>query len=294
MINFHKLGYLDVRKLKAYTDTQNFWLHCYNPIWLFLWSDLYKPEICFTNDYIFIRFLMPDIGICYYPPFTTKDFAKGIEIMRQDAEENGFDFYIAPISEEYKFQFMKMNIKTMENEQFSSYIYNALDLAIYPVSKYKKKKQAVDDFRRLHKASFVKMINKDEFKEILEFLNDWNIKVSTDSVDNSFFARLNMVKLAMEHLYELDLIAYEISNGEKIVGILFGSLMNNEGCIHDVICMPDVKGAEEELISAFAKSVQSAVKYVNLESDKGIKAIRKNRESYCPNRIEKFYATFSL
>ena len=55
MINFHKLGYLDIRKLKAFTDTKNFWLHTYNPNWLFLWSDLYKPEIAFTNEFIFIR-----------------------------------------------------------------------------------------------------------------------------------------------------------------------------------------------------------------------------------------------
>ena len=266
MINFHKLGYLDIRKLKAFTDTKNFWLHTYNPNWLFLWSDLYKPEIAFTNEFIFIRFLMPDIGMCYYPPFGNGDFAKGIEIMRQDAVENGYDFYIAPISEEYKYEFLNLGIKIHENEQFNSYIYQAVDLSIYSHSKYKKQKQAVDDFRRTYKNAFVKMINKDEFPQVLEFMNDWNVKVKSDTVDDSFFAKLNMIKQAMEHLYELDII----------------------------ITMPGIKGAEEELLSYFARSVQANVKYINLESDKGSKELRKNRESYSPNRQEKFYATFSL
>ncbi len=294
MINFHKLGYLDLRKLKAFTDSNNFWLHTYNPNWLFLWSDLYKPEISFTNDFIFIRFLMPDIGICYYPPFGKGNIEKGIAIITEDAKENGYDLYIAPISEEYKFEFMKLGIKIHENEQFNSYIYQAVDLAIYSNSKYKKKKQAVDEFRRLNKNSFVKMINKDEFPQILEFMNDWNAKIQTDDSNSTYFSTLNMVKQAMEHLYELDLIALEISNGEKIVGILIGSLMNNEGCVHLLITMPDVKGAEEELLASYARMVQATVKYINLESDGGSKKVRKNKESYCPNRQEKFYATFSL
>ena len=294
MINFHKLGYLDIRKLKAFTDTKNFWLHTYNPNWLFLWSDLYKPEIAFTNEFIFIRFLMPDIGMCYYPPFGNGDLAKGIEIMREDAKENGYDFYIAPISEEYKYEFLKLGIKIHENEQFNSYIYQAVDLSIYSHSKYKKQKQAVDDFRRTYKNAFVKMINKDEFPQVLEFMNDWNVKVKSDTVDDSFFAKLNMIKQAMEHLYELDIIALEISDGEKIIGIVIGTIMNNEGCVHALITMPGIKGAEEELLSYFARSVQANVKYINLESDKGSKELRKNRESYSPNRQEKFYATFSL
>ncbi len=294
MINFHKLGYLDLRKLKMYIDSKSFWLHAYNPNWLFLWSDLYKPEISFTNDYIFIRFLMPDIGICYYPPFGKGPLDKGIRIMEEDAKENGHDFYIAPISEEFKYDFMNLGIKIHENEQFNSYIYQAVDLSIYSSSKLKKKKQAVDEFRRMYKNGFVKMINKDEFPQVLEFMNEWNVKVQTDSVDNSFFSKLNMIKQAMEHLYELDIISLEISDGEKIVGVLFGTLMNNEGCVHLIVTMPGIKGAEEELISSFARSIQANVKYVNLESDKGSKELKKNRESYNPNRQEKFYATFSL
>ena len=294
MINFHKLGYLDLRKLKSFTDSKKFWLHNYNPNWLFLWSDLYKPEISFSNEYTFIRFLMPDIGMCYYPPFGNGDFAKGVEILRTDAEENGYDFHIAPISEEYKFEFMKLGIKIYENEQFSSYLYQAIDLSIYTTSKLKKKKQAQEDFRRTYKNGFVKMINKDEFPQILEFMNEWNVVMQSDNINNSFFAQLNMIKIAMEHLYELDILGYEISDGEKIIGIIFGTLMNNEACVHTLITMPNIKGAEEELLSSFARSVQAAVKYINLEDDKGSKDLKKKYESYLPNRKEKYYATFSL
>lgn len=293
MINFHKLGYLDLNKLKAITESKNFWLHQYNPNWLFLWSDLYKPEIAFTNEYTFIRFLMPDVGICYYPPFGGP-LDRGLAIIKDDAEENGFEVNIAPISEEYKFEFMKLGIKIYENDQFSSYICQALDLSIYSISKFKKKKQAVDEFRRVNKNGFVKMINKEEFPQVLEFMNEWNAVINSDSINNEFFSQLNMIKIAMEHLYELDILGYEISDGKKIVGIILGTIMNNEACVHGLFVLPNVKGAEEELLSSFARSVQVAVKYINLEDDKGIKANKKKIESYLPNRKEKYYATFSL
>lgn len=293
MINFHKLGYLDLKKLKSFTDSNNFWLHQYNPNWLFLWSDLYKPEIAFTNEYTFIRFLMPDVGICYYPPFGGP-FARGVEMIKDDAAENGFEVNFAPISEEYRYEFMKLGIKIYENEQFESYVYQALDLSIYSLSKYKKKKQAVDDFRRINKNGFVKMINKDEFPQVLEFMNEYNAAINSESLNTEFFSQLNMIKVAMEHLYELDILAYEISDGTKIVGIILGTIMNNEACVHGLYVLPSVKGAEEELLSSFARSVQVAVKYINLESDNGNKNLKKKLESYLPNRKEKYYATFNL
>ena len=98
MINFHKLGFLDVRKLNSLIENNNYWYHRYNPTWLFIWQDLYKPEIAFTNEFCFIRYLMPDIGICYYAPIGN-DLNKGINIIKEDAKENGFDFYLGPVSE---------------------------------------------------------------------------------------------------------------------------------------------------------------------------------------------------
>ena len=99
MINFHKFGFLDAKKLRDYLLDENYWLCRYNPIWLFVWSDLYKPEIAFTNDFCYIRYLMPEIGMCYYPPIGHGNIKEGIEELKQDAYDNGLDFNLGPVED---------------------------------------------------------------------------------------------------------------------------------------------------------------------------------------------------
>ena len=88
MINFHKYSFLDCKKLKRYIENDDYWICQYNPIWIFVWSDYYKPEICFRHDFVFIRFMMPDVGMCYYPPLGKGDLKQAIEDMEEDAKEN--------------------------------------------------------------------------------------------------------------------------------------------------------------------------------------------------------------
>ena len=99
MINFHKYAFLDCKKLKRYLEDDEYWMCQYNPIWLFVWSDYYKPEISFKQDFCFIRFMMPDVGMCYYPPIGKGDLKKAYLEIQEDAKENGFDFIIGPVGE---------------------------------------------------------------------------------------------------------------------------------------------------------------------------------------------------
>lgn len=293
MINFHKMGFLDVRKLKSLTDGNNYWHHRYNPIWLFLWKDLYKPEIAFTNEFCFIRYLMPDIGICYYAPIGN-DILKGIETIKQDAKENGFDFYLGPVSEKNSFQYQGVGIKLIENEQFDSYIYQAKDLAFLNGSKFKKNRFDMEEFVRTHKTSFFKKISKEEFPQILEFVEKWNCQNENKSYNQDFFSKLNMLKVSMEHMYELDLIALMLRDEEQIYGICIASVMDNEVCLHLIMALNDVKGCYDMLLTNFAKNAQGFAKYINFEEDFGIKELRKLKEGYNPVRLEKFYGNFSL
>ena len=295
MINFHKYGFLDVRKLQSFVHGKNLWHHRYNPVWLFIWSDLYKPEIAFTNEYIFIRYYMPDLGMCYYHPFSEKaDMLKGIEMLKEDAKENGFDFYIAPIGEAYQFKFDDMRIKYFINEQFNSYIYNAMDIALLSNIKYKKKRNLYETFERNNKTAYFKNVVKEDFPMILEFINDYNALNQENGLDQTFYSKLNMINKTMEHLYELDIYAIELVSDEKVIGLAFGSMMDNEICLHLCIARNDYKGAIDFLFSSFAKTVQAAVKYINFEEDSGIKDIKKIKEGYNPSRIEKFFGTFNI
>lgn len=294
VINFHKYSFLDTKKLKAYLEGSNYWLSRFNPIWLFIWSDLYKPEICFTNTNCFIRFLMPEVGICYYPPLGEGNLRLAIEAMKEDAFENGIDFNIAPVDTNFKIKLEKLGIRTYENEKYYSYIYLAEDIGFFKGNKYKKQQKLCKLFESSYPNTFFSKIKKEEFPTLLEFINNWNDKMARDPNDVSFFARLNMIKKSIEHLYELDLISLVLKDEERIYGFAVGSEMDNVVSLHLLIADSEVPGAKEELISSFAKLASTKAKYLNLEETLGIKEDIELKESYFPLEREKFYATFKL
>lgn len=294
LINFHKYSFLDTKKLRTYIEGTNYWLSRYNPVWLFIWSDLYKPEICFTNTNCFIRFLMPEVGMCYYPPLGPGDFKLAIDMIKEDAHDCGIDFNLAPVDINAKVKLEKLGIKTYENENYNSYIYLSEDVGFFKGGRYKNQQKLCKYFEANYPNTYFSKIKKEEFPNLLEFINDWNNKINRDPNDVSFFARLNMVKKCIEHLYELDLISIILRDEEKIYGFAVGSKMDNVVSLHLLIADSEAYGAKEELISCFAKTASTMAKYLNLEETLGIKEDIEYKEMYHPLTKEAFYATFKL
>lgn len=290
MINFHKYGFLDAKKLFRYVVNKNIW-HCrYNPIWLFIWSDLYKPEIAYDNEFCYIRFLMPEIGMCYYPPLGD-DIEKGLKIIANDAYENGFDLYIAPICEEIYHKMDKLKYNVLSCERFDNYIYSAEDIAYNKFSK--EYKQASLKFEKEHKNCFYKIIKKEDFPQILEFIENWHLSLKTTR-DLSFFSKLNSIKKLIEHLYEFDLLGIMLQDEEKIYGLAIGSIYDNVAFLHLNLSLNDEIGAKEELLIGFCKTSCTKAKFINLEDHNNNSEKKKEFEGLKPFSIEKFYSTFRI
>ena len=293
MINFHNFGFLDCKKLKTRLEDSNTFLSYYNPIWLFLWSDLYRPEICFGNEFIFIRITIPNLGKCYYPPIPVMggDLAMTVVEMELEASSLGFDFYIGPVLDENKRKYKNLGINLYPNKYLSNYVYTAFDLTLTN-NRYRKQRRCAEVFRKKHKNIFYKLMKKEDFPSVLEFISNYRMENNIDNRDLSFYPKLNMIKKCFEHLYELDLLGMILMDEEKIYGFIIGSIMDNCTYIHVKMCLKDF-GANEELISQFARYAQAKTKYiaidcVNKEEEE------KYYESLFPQRIENFNGSFNI
>lgn len=293
MINFHKYGFLDVRKLNSYINEDTYWLHYYNPVWLFLWSDMYKPEIAFTNDFIFIRFYLDEIGYCYFPPINPKkNVYQGIKLMEQDAKERDIDFNLAPVTLEEFYRLKEYNIELFDNKSLGSYIYNISDLAFFEGDKYKKINKNIKIFIKSNPNVSFKKIVKEDINSILEFITKYTYN------DNSiyYFKRLNMIKTALEHFYEFDLKGYILYEEKdeliEVIGFCFGSVFQNQVDLHEI--MAKDLDSYYVLLSTFSKSCLQYAKYINFENDLGIKSLKEEKERLYPIRIENYFATFNI
>lgn len=291
MINFHKYGFLDAKKLLKYVENGNYWICRYNPIWLFIWSDKYKPEIAFDNDYCYIRFLMPEIGMCYYPPLGNPDISKGIKNIKKDAFENGFDLNMAPIEERLCDELIDLNFDVKPNDSFSSYIYTCDELAFF--NKNKKKKKSMKKYEKLNPTAYYRPIKKEDFPQILEFIENWHL--SNKLIDGyNYYAKLNSIKKLIDHLYEFDLTGIMLVVDDKICGLAIGSIYGNMAYLHLNICLNDPIGSNDILLSSFAKIAILKARYINLEEDLNIEELKKELLEYNPTKLEKFYSTFRL
>ncbi len=291
MINFHKFGFLDAKKLKNYVENKNYWLNRYNPIWLFIWKDLYKPEIAYDNDFCYIRYLEPNVGIVYYPPLGEKRIEDGIKKIQADAFEHGYDVIFGPVVESSTMKFNELKFNMLENEQYNNYVYVCDNLS--QLNKNKAFKNKIKSFFKYHPNAYYRKAKKEDFPKMLEFIENWRTTQSTFK-DKLFFDKLASIKVLMEHLYEFNLYPIMLEDEDRIYGISIISYLDNMAYLNLCIALMDEDGAYEFLVETSAKEAQLKAKYINLEEDYNDDKIKKEFEEFKPYTKEKFYATFRL
>ena len=277
MINFHKFGFLDAKKLYNYTINKDIWIKEFNPCWLFIWSDLYKPEIAFLNEFVFIRVYVPKIGICYYPPFVSGKIEEGLRMILADCKASGLDYNIFAIDENTNRYLKTMNYKTYNLDLYTNYIYSIEEL----IRKYLKKSLALK-FEKNHKNLFYRKVKKEDFPIILEYIESYH---QNHLDDENYFKKLNALKLIMNHLYEFDILGIILCDEEKIYGVSFGSFMNNIAYL-ELIFTDSESGCFEECLIAYLNEAYLKAKYFNTSFDMFKK--------YRPIEIANCYSTINI
>ena len=293
MINFHKMGFLDVKKLNRFTANKNFWLVDYNSVYMFIWSDYYKTEVAYDNDFGYIRVLVPEIGICYYPPIGDGNMKYALIRIEEDAKEHGFDLMFTAVDTTLKPVLEKYGYRLLENERRYNYIYSANELAFLDGKKYKAKKSMAIKFEKLHPKAVYRKIKKEDFPMILEFIERWRVS-NMQNVDLMYYAKLNVIKKLIEHLYELDLIGVMLYDEERIYGLAIGSVVGTVAYEHIEMALLDEPGVYEQILICFSRVMCVNARYINRECDNGILEIKKAYESFNPISLEKTYSTYRL
>ena len=290
MINFHKMGFLDINKFNRYLSNSNYWLVDYNPTCLFIWSDYYKTEVAFDNEFAYIRIYVPKVGICYFPPVGTGDYRRAIFNIEDDAKENGLDLNFTCVDDYNKELLEKLGYNVFESVNDFNYIYSANDLAFFEGKKYKAKRNLVNKFEKLYPNVYYRQIKKEDLPRVIQFVENWRIS-NNKSLDESYYIQLSVIKKILEYLYELNIVGVILEDGNEIYGLALGSIYGNMAYEHIELALGEVKGAYQEVLQCFSRIVSLKCRYINREEDMGIESLRESKLSYNPIKLEKFYTT---
>lgn len=175
-----------------------------------------------------------------------------------------------------------------ERRESFDYIYSSEDLGTLKGRKYSKKKNRINNFKKLYNYTYEK-INEKNVNEVIEFQKNWckNRECYLSAVLNN--ENLGIINL-LNNFKELEFIGAILRVEGEIIAYSLGEILNSEyGVIHIEKGLNEYIGSYQLINHLFAQNEFSNCKYINREDDFGDKGLREAKESYHPIFLLKKY-----
>ncbi|KYK26938.1 MAG: hypothetical protein AYK23_00670 [Candidatus Proteinoplasmatales archaeon SG8-5] len=180
------------------------------------------------------------------------------------------------------------DLKFQPNRDYYDYVYLASDLAELAGKNYLKIRNRLNRYNRKYEHT-VEPIAASNFDEVMTFIRKWCLWrdcASNQMLENERIA----VMYSMDNFFELCLSGIAIRMNHEIEAISVYEEMNPEtAVIHIEKAMPDFDGIYQAINNEAAKTISSDYRYINRESDLGIRGLREAKKRYHPHHMEKIY-----
>ena len=261
----------------------------YSAVNSIIYAKKYDSQIAVQDGWIFEKYYAGGDSTFAFPhriDGKTDGVEVALSLLMSEAEKSGCPCVFRNITEEEK-DLLSKNFtpaKIEEAPDLSDYIYSKEDLAELPGSKYSKKRNHINQFRKKYSDFRLELITPQNFKTVCELEKKW-FSESSESLDLQ---------------QEAEIICAALKNFEEFFraagmkgGILFADGEPAAFCLSSTLS-PDVTDVHfEKCLSAFARDGGYAVinneyaktietKYINREEDLGIEGLRKAKRSYYP------------
>lgn len=251
---------------------------------LFIWSDVYKNEICKYNDFLIVRW--KESNSYYYSlPLGEGDFTDAVNQIILDAQMHNSKPKIYGVTEGYLGMLQEAFFGKFTYEYDDAnydYIYSTEKMADLSGKKYHSKRNHITYFKKNNPDWRFERITKDNIDECIEFNTKWIEEKDSDDEDYSY--EFQAVLKAFEYFDELDLVGGLIRVSGKVVAFTLGEGQVNGNCFvsHFEKAPADLRGAYPIICQEFTKNCLMDYEYVNREEDLGIEGMRKAKQSYYP------------
>ncbi|MDO4535148.1 MAG: phosphatidylglycerol lysyltransferase domain-containing protein [Clostridium perfringens] len=260
---------------------------------LFIWRDVYNIQYTIINDALIIL-RKEDKGKYFMAPLGyTKASLPLIVNSLKNLSYNDDDFYFlfGDVEEDFKNcmeEKFKDDLEITEDVNDFEYIYKTKDLINLKGSKYHKKRNHYNMFKRLYNYT-IKEISNDKIKnDCLNFLDTWANNKNTLSFQFKFekYAILE----CLSNLKYLDLKSIALYDNNSLIGFSLGEISNNTGIIHIEKANNDYNGIYSFLNKEFLLKDFSKTTFINRQEDCGDLGLRQSKESYYPiQKLKKYW-----
>ncbi|MCL2791929.1 MAG: phosphatidylglycerol lysyltransferase domain-containing protein [Spirochaetaceae bacterium] len=173
-------------------------------------------------------------------------------------------------------------------ENWSDYIYTTENLVKLTGKKLAKKKNLISQFNKLYTDYTVKLINANDYAEIIEFCYYWK---KTHGVEDEYLdIEFEAIKTILTHWETFPCNGLKLYTDGKICAFsIYSPQTNNMATVHFEKYDSQIKGAGQVINQETAKVLIKDFKYINREEDMGSEGIRQAKRSYQPDKILPYY-----
>ena len=256
----------------------------------FVWRDVYKVEVCFFEDFYFVKQLDGENTRFLYPA-GTGNVERAVGLIAEYCRENGLKPRILANKEksaEITALFPDYTAEPMRD--FYDYVYLADDLANLKGKKYHAKRNHLNRFYE-NNWSF-EPITADNLAECAELNERW-CEENLDVDDKGKLEEQIVVHQSLEHYEDLGYYGGLIRVDGVVEAFSFGEC-SAENCfvVHVEKASRKYQGAYAAINCELVKSLGGKFPFINREDDAGSENLRKAKLSYYPAFFEeKFYVT---
>ena len=253
-----------------------------------LWSIGEKTRYKIEEDILYLKGIYEEEEY-YYMPIpkneeieTISRWKEGIKNIIQNEKKR---IILVP---EYWKNILEDEFYLEERRESFDYIYSSEDLGTLKGRKYSKKKNRINNFKKLYNYTYEK-INEKNVNEVIEFQKNWckNRECYLSAVLNN--ENLGIINL-LNNFKELDFIGAILRVEGEIIAYSLGEILNSEyGVIHIEKGLNEYIGSYQLINHLFAQNEFSNCKYINREDDFGDEGLREAKESYHPIFLLKKY-----
>lgn len=285
-MEWKNLGVQDKEVIDEYLKG-NFEVSDYNFTNQYLWSIGEESKYRIENDVLIVKGVFDGQEYYYMPVPKTKseENLKALEEVIKNILKDEKRIILVP--EEWKNILEEKFILEERRESFD-YIYTSEDLGTLKGRKFSKKKNKINNFKKLYNYTYEKM-DENNIKEVLEFQREWCFERACDSISVLKNENLGIINL-LNNFLKMDFVGGILKVDGKIVAYSLGEILAPDyAVIHIEKGLNDYIGSYQMINKLFVENEFLSCKYINREDDFGDIGLREAKESYHPTFLLKKY-----
>ena len=264
--------------------------HCFST--MLIWSFRHNVEFTIYKNELFMR-TMGDNSYWYLSPVGQLPFHEAVDIIIDNAKQNGYRIKIFAMDENQKSEMEKHygdRFEIIADRDSFDYIYKREDLSFLQGKNYQKKRNHCSRFERDNEGYSFHRITDENVEQVKAFEREWCARNNCDESRGLFSEQQGIINI-LDNLHKTDVFGGFIQTADgNIVAFTLAAPINDT--MVDVIvekAFHDINGAYAIINRDFARNCLQDFEFINREDDMGEENLRKAKLSYFPYEIRTKY-----